>query len=81
MNASSIIVILIAIVAGAILYTQNPDPRTISFFMFEIRATTGVLCASALGLGIVTGVLAMLTRDVPRMMQMRGGAGGSGGEE
>lgn len=64
MNASSIIVLLLAIVAGAILYVQNPDTRTISFFMLEITATTGVLCVSALGLGFLTGVLAMMTPRV-----------------
>ncbi len=81
MNASSIIVVLIAIVAAAILYSQNPDLRTISFFLWEIRASTGVLCVSALGLGVVTGVLAMLTRDVPRMLQLRGQGGGDEGGE
>ena len=63
---------IILIGFGALVVYQNPDPYQISLLSYEIRASSGVMWVSSLGLGILTGVVAMLTRDVPRMRRLRG---------
>ena len=62
---------ILIIVLGAFVVYQNPLPFIITMGMFEIRATVGVVCVSAFGLGLLVGIVAMLTRDVPRMRRLR----------
>ena len=63
---------ILIIVLGAFIVHQNPLPFLVTMGMFEIRATVGVVLVSSFGLGLLVGIVAMLTRDVPRMRQLRG---------
>jgi len=70
MNFPTILgVILVAL--GILVVYQNPEPYAISLIYIEIRASVGVMWVSTLGLGILTGVVAMMTRDIPRMRRLR----------
>ena len=67
----SILVGLLIIALGVVVVTQNPEVHTVNLAILEITASVGVTWVAALGLGILTGVVAMLTRDVPRMRLLR----------
>ncbi len=71
MSPTSALVGLLIIVLGAVVVYQNPTPYTVSLAMLDITASTGVTCVSAFGFGLLAGVIAMLTRDVPRMRRLR----------
>lgn len=63
---------ILIIVLGAFVVYQNPLPFMVTMGMFEVRASVGVVLVSSFGLGLLVGIVAMLTRDVPRMRQLRG---------
>ena len=72
MSPSYAIVGILIIGLGAFIVYENPLPFLITMGMFEVRASVGVVLVSSFGLGLLVGIIAMLTRDVPRMRQLRG---------
>ncbi len=71
MTPSAVLLGVLIIIGGALIVYQNPTPYTVNLAMLEVRSTEGILCISAFGLGLLTGITAMLTRDVPRMRRLR----------
>ncbi|MFK7849164.1 MAG: hypothetical protein AB8G77_28005 [Rhodothermales bacterium] len=71
MNPASVVVGILFLALAAVVINLNPGLFTVTLGMFEVTATKGVICASAFGFGVLTGIVAMLTRDVPRMRRLR----------
>ncbi len=71
MNYSILFTGLIIIVLGSIVVYLNPDPLIIGVGSFEVRTSPGIACVSTFGFGLLTGVIAMLTRDIPRVRKLR----------
>jgi hypothetical protein len=72
MNFTLLLVGLIAIILGGLIVYFNPEPLIVSLGPFEIYTSKGVSCISTFGFGLLTGVIAMMTRDIPRMRRLRG---------
>lgn len=62
---------LIIIILGSVIVYLNPDPLIIGLGSFEVRTSTGIACVSTFGFGLLTGIIAMLTRDIPRQRKLR----------
>ena len=71
MNPSAILVGVLIIIVGGLIVYQNPAPYTVNLAMLEVTSTEGIICMATFGLGLLTGITAMLTRDVPRMRRLR----------
>lgn len=71
MTPSAVLIGVLLIIWGAFIVYLNPGPYTVYLAMLEVKSTEGIMFVSAFGFGILTGVTAMLTRDVPRMRRLR----------
>lgn len=71
MNYTILFFGLIFILLGGLIIYHNPDPLIVSLGLIEIEATKGVSCVATFGLGLLTGIIAVLTRDVPRWRRLR----------
>ena len=67
MRISALIAGLVIVLLGYVVVTGNPDIMTVRVAMLDITAPAGIACASAFGMGFFVGIVAVLTRDIPRM--------------
>lgn len=62
----SLIIFVIISVLAAYFATTNLDPITISLLGYPIRGTTGTLMVTALGIGVLLGIVMMLPAYISR---------------
>ena len=66
--------VLILGALAVLVVSENPQLVTIYIAYFEITSSMGVTIVAAFGLGMLTGVVSMLSRELPSW------GGGGGGE-
>jgi uncharacterized membrane protein YciS (DUF1049 family) len=62
----SLIIFVVMSVLAAYFATNNLDPVVVNLLGYPIRGTTGTLMVTALGIGVVLGVVMMLPAYISR---------------
>ena len=66
-----LLLVLVLAALSVLVVSENPQLVTVYVAYFEISASIGVIIVSAFGFGILTGMISMLARDIPRWQRVR----------
>ncbi len=62
----SLIIFVVMSILAAYFATNNLDPITVNLLGYPIRGTTGTLIVTALGIGVLLGIVMMLPAYISR---------------